>query len=107
MALKKKFNKSKKTCTVTFTISKEAAKGANAAWIVGDFNNWSSCENPMEKQEDGSFSIVLTLESDKDYQFRYLMDGKIWENDWDADRYEPAPFSYIENSVVSLFAEKK
>lgn len=103
MALKKLFNKAQKTCAVTFTLSVEAANGAKEVWLVGDFNNWSSSETPMKKQKNGSFSVKITLETDVEYQFRYLLDGKKWENDWEADRYEPAPFSYTDNSVISLF----
>ncbi|MCI6365047.1 MAG: glycoside hydrolase, partial [Spirochaetia bacterium] len=34
------------------------------------------------------------------YQFRYLLDGYKWENDWNADKYIPAPYSNADNSVV-------
>ena len=34
------------------------------------------------------------------FQFRYLLDGCRWENDWKADKYIPAPFSNADNSVV-------
>ena len=54
----------------------------------------------MRKQKDGSFAVTLTLETGREYQFRYLLDGKRWENDWDADKYVPAPFSNTDNSVV-------
>ncbi len=33
---------------------------------------------------------------------RYLIDGVAWENDWDAHRYEPAPFTGTDNSVVEV-----
>lgn len=100
MALYKTYHKTQKTCAVTFELSKEAAKGAENVWLVGDFNNWSSADTPMKKKKDGSFSVKLTLETEKEYQFRYLLDGKQWENDWAADKYVPAPFSFTDNSVV-------
>ncbi len=100
MALYKKYNKTQKTCTVTFELSVEAAKGAEKVWIAGDFNSWSSIDTPMKKQKDGSFSVKIALETGKEYQFRYLVDGKRWENDWNADKYVPAPFSFTDNSVV-------
>ena len=56
--------------------------------------------NPLKKKKDGSFSIEIELEKGKEYQFRYLLDGKHWENDWAADKYIPAPFSHTDNSVV-------
>ena len=102
MALKKSYDKSGKKCTVTFSLSAEAAKEAEKVWLCGDFNNWSSSETPMKKLKDGSFSVKISLESGGEYQFRYLIDGKTWENDWAADKYLPAPFSDADNSVVCL-----
>ena len=101
MPLSKKFFKTKDTCEVTFTLSAKASKGAEKVWLAGDFNSWSSSDTPMKKAANGSFSVKLQLEKGKDYQFRYLLDGKQWENDWKADKYIPAPFSCTDNSVVS------
>ena len=100
MALKKTFSKDKKKCTVTFTVSAEAAQGAKKINIAGDFNSWSSTDTPLKQGKDGSFSVKLELDADKEYQFRYLLDGYKWENDWKADKYIPAPFSNTDNSVV-------
>ena len=100
MGLKKSFSKDKTKCTVTFTVSPEAAQGAKEINIAGDFNSWSSTETPLKKNKDGNFSVKIALEAGKEYQFRYLLDGKHWENDWAADKYIPAPFSHTDNSVV-------
>lgn len=101
MALKKTYSKDKKTCNVTFTVTAEAAQGAKTISIAGDFNSWSSTETPLKKSaKDGSFSVKIPLETGKEYQFRYLLDGSRWENDWAADKYIPAPFSSTDNSVV-------
>ncbi|MCQ2587339.1 MAG: isoamylase early set domain-containing protein [Treponema sp.] len=100
MALKKSFSKDKTKCTVTFTVSAEAAKGANQINIAGDFNSWSSTDTPLKKSKNGSFSVSIELDVDKEYQFRYLFDGSKWENDWNADKYIPAPYSNADNSVV-------
>lgn len=99
MALSKVVTESGK-CEVTFTVSAEAAQGAKNINIAGDFNSWSSTDNPMTLGKDGSFSITLELEPNKEYQFRYLLDGYKWENDWKADKYIPAPYSNADNSVV-------
>ncbi len=106
MPLQKTFHKKDNTVTVTFTLSSEGSKDAEKVWLAGDFNSWSSSDTPMKKQSDGSFSVKLTLEAGKEYQFRYLLDGKRWENDWAADKYLPAPFSYTDNSVVDLTSKK-
>ncbi len=100
MALKKTYSKDKTKCNVTFTVSAEAAQGAQSVTIAGDFNQWSSTETPLKKAADGSFSVKIALEAGKEYQFRYLLDGCRWENDWAADKYIPAPFSHTDNSVV-------
>lgn len=100
MALKKTYSKDKKTCNVTFIVSSEAAQGAKTVTIAGDFNSWSSTETALKKAKDGSFSVKIPLETGKEYQFRYLIDGTRWENDWAADKYIPAPFSSTDNSVV-------
>lgn len=98
--IKKQFLKSKPVCKATFTLPVEAAPDAKSVQLVGDFNAWS-VENAVEmkKQKDG-FKAVLELESGKEYEFRYLIDGEKWENDWEADKYVASPFG-TNNSVVS------
>lgn len=100
MALKKTFSKDGKKCSVTFTVSAEAANGAKKINVAGDFNSWSSTETPLKQNKNGSFSVKLSLDAGKEYQFRYLIDGHRWENDWEADKYIPAPYSNADNSVV-------
>ncbi len=100
MALKKSFSKDNKKCTVTFIVTAEAAQGAKTINIAGDFNSWSSTDTPLKQQKDGSFSVKIELDAGREYQFRYLLDGSRWENDWKADKYIPAPYSNADNSVV-------
>ena len=100
MALYKTYSEKQKTCKVKFELSAEAAQGAEKVWLAGDFNSWSSVDTPMKKLKNGSFNVTLTLETGREYQFRYLLDGKRWENDRAAHKYIPAPFSNTDNSVV-------
>ena len=100
MALKKVYSADGKICKVTFLVEKEASQGAQNVTIAGDFNCWSSTETPLKKEKNGSFSVTVELEAGKEYQYRYLLDGNRWENDWKADKYIPAPFSNTDNSVV-------
>ena len=95
--LKKLYFKTKDTCKVTFRVSE--AVQADTVFLVGDFNGWNEQTTPMKRQKDGSFMIALELKKGKEYQFRYLVDGSEWHNDWQADRYAPNPFSG-DNSVV-------
>lgn len=102
MALKKQLLKSKPVCKVTFKLSKEAADGGQSACLVGDFNDWDKSATPMKALKTGGFSVTVDLETGRDYQFRYLVDGARWENDDEADRYEFSPFAGSENSVVEV-----
>ena len=56
----------------------------------------------MKKFKTGEFKTSISLEKGKEYQFRYLIDGKNYENDWEADKYVQSPLSEEENSVVVL-----
>jgi hypothetical protein len=49
---------------------------------------------------DATWYIVLELERDREYQFRYLVNGVEWHNDWKADGYGPNPYGGT-NSVLS------
>jgi 1,4-alpha-glucan branching enzyme len=69
--------------------------------LVGDFNNWSIAETPMQQDPDATWSVALSLDSGRDYQFRYLANGTEWHNDWAADAYLSNEFG-SDNSVVSL-----
>ena len=100
--LTKKYLKSKPVCKVTFAIKKAEHNGAKEAFLVGDFNEWNTAETPMKKNKDGKFSVTLDLEQGKEYQFRYLLNGESWENDWAADSYVPNNLTFEENSVVAV-----
>lgn len=99
MMLKKQFLK-RGTVKVDFVLPPAVAAEASSAYLVGDFNDWDETATPMTKLKNGSFKITLELDPGREYQYRYLVDGNQWHNDWDADRYEPNPFSG-DNSVVS------
>lgn len=99
--IKKQFLKTKPVCKATFTLPVEAAPEAKTVKVVGDFNDWNAEKAPrMKKQKNGIFKAVVELETGKEYQFRYLIDGQDWENDWQADNYVTTPFG-VDNSVVS------
>ena len=99
MSVEKSYAKNKKTCTVTFELPKEAVKNVKKVQLVGEFNNWDIDAPLMKKQKSGTYTISLELNAGKEYQYRYLLDGKIWENDWKADKYVPSVFGG-DNSVL-------
>jgi 1,4-alpha-glucan branching enzyme len=98
--MKKRFLKSKPVCKVTFELPSKAANGATTVTLVGDFNGWDPVTMPLKRHKNGSYRLVLDLPRDREYQFRYLIDGNCWENDWEADKYLPSPTGDSENSVV-------
>jgi 1,4-alpha-glucan branching enzyme len=100
--IKKQFLKSKPVCKVTFSLPGEQVNNAEQVQLVGEFSNWLEQPIEMKKQKDGSFKAVVELETGKDYQFRYFVNGNSWTNDGAADRYIPTGISFEENSVVSL-----
>jgi len=102
MSIKKQVLKTKPVCKVTFKVTKELAAGAAKANLVGDFNNWSETATEMNSLKDGSFTVTLDLETGRNYQFRYLLDGANWVNDEAADAYEASGFGDAQNGVIVL-----
>ena len=102
MSLTKKFLKSKPVCKVTFRLKSATAKEAKKVNVLGDFNDWNPKKGKMKKLKSGEFTLTLDLESDRDYEYRYLMDGSEWENDDAADKYVPSGVGVEENCVVSV-----
>lgn len=98
MAIKKQFVKTKPVVKVTFTVD---AKQANAAAVVGDFNNWNVADGALSKLKNGTFKGVFDINKDASYEFRYLIDGA-FVNDDQADSYRWNDFAGAENSVLEL-----
>jgi 1,4-alpha-glucan branching enzyme len=99
MSVKKQYLKTKQICKVTFSIPKEIANSAGTVHLVGDFNDWSPVETAMKRRKDGSITATLDLKPDREYAFRYLLDGTTWENDPQADKYVRNEYG-SENSVI-------
>jgi len=89
-----------KTSKVTFVLPKEAVQNAETVAVLGDFNNWQNGV-VLTKQKDGSFKTALELEKGRSYEYRFLINGVKWENDWAAEAYAPTPFGAF-NSVVKV-----
>ncbi len=101
MSIEKKFLKAKPVCKVKFSLSGDSYKTASSVLLVGNFNNWTLGETPLKKAKNGDWSVTLDMETGREYQFRYLIDGTNWENDPEADRYVPSGLG-SENSVIEL-----
>ena len=109
MSLKKSFSADGKKCTVVFNVNANAAENADKVYLVGEFNSWNETSIPMKKGPDGSFSVKKQLDTNKEYQFRYLLDGKKWINDWKADKVskKPAPKSAAKKTTTKKEAAPK
>src|SRR3954463_13887411 len=84
---------------VTFEV--DPAVNAQRINLCGEFNDWSPAAHPMQRRQDGGFTITLPLDPGKAYRFRYLLDGERWENDWAADDYVPNEYGG-DDSLVDL-----
>lgn len=99
MSMTKKYLKTKPICKVRFKVEKEVSAESKTVHLVGDFNNWDVQATPMTKFKNGTYATEIALDTDKEYQFKYLIDGENWANDLASDKYIPNEFQG-ENSVV-------
>jgi 1,4-alpha-glucan branching enzyme len=74
--------------------------GAESVVVCGDFNDWSETANPLRRYKDGHFAVSINL-TEGEYRYRFLIDGKRWENDWEADSYVANDFG-TEDSLVRI-----
>lgn len=100
MAIKKQYLKSKPVCKVTFSVPAEEAKKVA---VVGTFNEWNVKKAvALKKLKNGSFKGTVDLEKDNSYEFRYVVDGKTYINDDQADAYAWNDYAAAENGVLNL-----
>ena len=100
MSLKKQYVEKKPVCKVTFKVEKSLSVMANEIYLAGDFNNWDIESIPMKKLKSGEYTTSLELENGREYQFKYIIDGR-WINEMEADKYVSNEFQ-SENSVVVI-----
>lgn len=71
---------------------------ADRIFLVGDFNDWSKTVAPFAQGRDGVWRVTLDLTAGREYQFRYLVDGR-WQTDFHADGWVDNEFG-SKNSIV-------
>ncbi len=99
MSITKNYNEKCLSCKVSFKLPIGIASPESEVFLTGEFNNWDTKSLPMKKSKDGEFTISVDLDKGKEYQFKYVIDGRDWINDTDADRFVTNEFNG-ENSVV-------
>ena len=101
--LKKQYIKSRDTYKVTFRLAKHEQPDyeINSVNLVADFNDWRFSDTPMEELKNGDYKIIVELEARKKYEFRYLLNGEKWYNEWEADEYIMGDFGK-DNCVIEL-----
>lgn len=97
--MKKNYLKKGNVCKVTFELPADVE--AQEVAVLGEFNNWTPEAHLLKKAKKGGFSTTVSLEAGQSYRFRYLVDGKRWENDPEADAYLPNLFGTTD-SVITL-----
>ncbi|QEP44323.1 glycoside hydrolase [Ectothiorhodospiraceae bacterium BW-2] len=97
--LVKNYSKTGKRCRVTFKL--HHAVEANKVRLCGDFNQWDKIGIPLRRLKDGGFSTTISLDTDREYRFRYWIDDERWENDWEADGYVANEFG-SDDSLLKL-----
>ena len=70
--------------------------------VVGDFNDWDRTATPMQiHPKDGVWRAGVSFKPGTTIQFKYLVDGREWRNDEEADAYVPNEHG-TENSLLRL-----
>lgn len=100
MSIKKKYLKTKPVCKVTFRFHENPSNSVKSVNLVGEFNDWNKKADSMNSLKSGAFTLAMDLELDREYQFRYLVDGTRWENELEADKHVPTIFGDSNNSVI-------
>ena len=97
MPVKKRYISNGEVCKVTFILPEEIE--ADTAFLVGGFNDWDKKATPMTQLKSGQWKIDLNLAAQGEFEYRYLVNGNEWHNDWEADKYVPNRYG-VDNSVV-------
>lgn len=54
----------------------------------------------MKALKNGDFTVTVTLDKGREYQYRYVVDGNNWITDSAADKYVHSGVDTAQNSVV-------
>jgi len=101
MIVSKKYLKTKPICKVMFRVPANIGDKHKKACVLGSFNDWNQNSHRMKKLvKDGSFSIIVDLAINNEYEFKYLLDDTVWLNDNSADKEVNTHYGDSSNSIV-------
>ena len=96
MLAKRRTGGPRRKVKVSFTLT---APDAETVYLLGDFNDWQA-RDVMTRGDDGTWGLTLTLDPDREYQFRYLVNETDWYDEDSVGRC-PNPFGG-ENGLLIL-----
>lgn len=67
--------------------------------VVGDFNGWDPWVSPLRRRSNGTRSVSVALDPGKPYSFRYLADGRFFD-ETDADSWSPNGYGDTHSIIV-------
>lgn len=85
------------TVDVAFTLPADVE--AISVALCGEFNGWSEDDILLSRDTDGTWQTTVAL-APGSYRYRFLIDGKRWENARQADDYVPNPFGELDSVVI-------
>lgn len=85
------------TVDVVFTLPADVE--AFSVALCGEFNSWAEGDILLSRDAYGTWCTTVALMPGR-YRYRFLIDGKRWENARQADDYVPNPFGELDSVVI-------
>lgn len=92
----------KKNYKVTFLLDKGDFSEFDDIRVLGDFNGWHYEKGLIMELKKGQFKTSVSLKAGQNYEFRYILNGRHWFNDPQADGLVNSPFYGISNTLLVL-----
>jgi len=92
---------------VRVTFELPANVWADTVHLVGSFNAWNRTSHPMKQQRNGGWVLTINLPANQEFQFRYLLNGTDWHNDWAADGYVRNEYGSDNSVVITTAADNE
>jgi 1,4-alpha-glucan branching enzyme len=92
--------------TIEFSLQSDcknhvSIEGIHQVSLVGSFNHWSQDVLLLRPDEDGVWKIKIPMLPKGKYQYKFLLDDKIWLEDFANENREPDGFNGF-NSILTV-----